>query len=217
GEFSFRAVRNGKMNLIEAQAVADLIAAKNGGATALALEKMEGSQSRLVTEMAEELRKLSTMGELGIDFADQDVEELSLPVLKKRAEGILEKLRALESSFERGRKIQEGVRAAFVGRPNAGKSSFFNALLGEERSIVSELAGTTRDVVRETLTLRGKRGSVTLRIEDTAGIRTAPPDRIEREGIDRSVRAALESDFVVSIVDAGATEEEWAETKAVWE
>lgn len=217
GEFSFRAVRNGKTSITAAQAVAELIAATNEGAAKLALEKMEGSQARLVTELAERLRKLSTMGELGIDFADQDVEELSLPVLKKQACEVLTRLSHLENSFERGEKIQTGVRVAFVGRPNAGKSSFFNALLGEERSIVSEVAGTTRDVVRERLTLRAEGATVTLRLEDTAGIRDSTDDRIEREGIDRSVRAAFDADFVVLICDADANPAEWAETEAVWE
>ncbi len=217
GEFSFRAVRNGKTTITAAQAVAELIAATNEGAAKLALEKMEGSQARLITELAEELRKVSTMGELGIDFADQDVEELSLPVLKTRVRKILERLHRLEASFDRGNKIQSGVRVAFVGRPNAGKSSFFNALLGEDRSIVSELPGTTRDVVRESLTLRAGSASVTLRLEDTAGIRDFAGDRIEREGIERSVRAAADADFLILICDANANEAEWAETNAVWD
>jgi tRNA modification GTPase len=217
GEFSFRAVRNGKTTITAAQAVAELIAATNEGAAKLALEKMEGSQARLITELAEGLRKLSTMGELGIDFADQDVEELSLPVLKTRVREILERLARLEASFDRGNKIQGGVRVAFVGRPNAGKSSFFNALLGEDRSIVSEIAGTTRDVVRESLTLRAGAASVTLRLEDTAGIRDTANDRIEREGIERSVRAAADADFVILICDAIGSDSEWAETSSVWE
>lgn len=221
GEFSFRAVRNGKVSITEAQAVADLISAKNVGAAALALEKMEGSQAKLITEVAEALRKLATMGELGIDFADQEVEELSLPVLKKRAMVIIETLRRLEGSFDRGQKIQEGIRAAFVGRPNAGKSSFFNSLLGEDRSIVSEVAGTTRDVVRETLTLRGHLGpresSVTLRLEDTAGIRATTPDQIEKQGIERSIRSAQDSDLVVFVASVGESQSEWKETLAVWD
>lgn len=220
GEFSFRAVRNGKTSLSEAEAVADLIAAKNVGAADLALEKMEGSQSNFVRELAESLRKLSTMGELGIDFADQDVEELSLDTLQKQTREILVKLSQLEGSFDRGEKIQSGVRAAFIGRPNAGKSSFFNALLGEERSIVSETAGTTRDVIRETLTLRGRAGgtsSVTLRIEDTAGIRPETSDQIEKIGIQRSIRAARDADLVLLIVNAGVSTSEWGETLSVWE
>jgi len=216
GEFSFRAVRNGKTSITAAQAVAELIAATNEGAAKLALEKMEGSQARLITELAERLRKLSTMGELGIDFADQDVPELSLPVLKIQTSEILSRLAHLGDSFDRGEKIQSGVRVAFVGRPNAGKSSLFNAFLGEDRSIVSEIAGTTRDVVRERLTLRADDATVTLRLEDTAGIRDFTGDQVEREGIDRSVRAAADADFVLLICDATANEMEWNETRAVW-
>jgi tRNA modification GTPase len=216
GEFSFRAVRNGKTSITAAQAVAELIAATNDGAAKLALEKMEGSQARLITELAERLRKLSTMGELGIDFADQDVEELSLPVLKLHVKEILARLEHLGNSFDRGEKIQSGVRVAFVGRPNAGKSSFFNVLLGEDRSIVSEIAGTTRDVVRERLTLRADGATVTLRLEDTAGIRDDSDDTIERQGIERSVRAAADADFVILICDATGTDAEWDETRAVW-
>jgi tRNA modification GTPase len=216
GEFSFRAVRNGKTSITAAQAVSELIAASNESAAKLALEKMEGTQAKLVTELADRLRKLAAMGELGIDFADQDVEELSLPALKAQAKEILERLRRLESSFERGDKIQSGIRVAFAGRPNAGKSSFFNALLGEERSIVSETAGTTRDVVREKLTLRADDQAVTLRLEDTAGIRDEAGDRIEREGINRSVRAVAEADFVIFICDADASNDEWKQTEEVW-
>ncbi len=218
GEFSFRAVRNGKMDVGQAEAVADLIAAKNAGAAALALGKMEGSQSNLIRALAEDIRKLSTMGELGIDFADQDVEELSLPVLKTRTQKILATLRNLEGSFDRGEKIQSGVRVAFIGRPNAGKSSFFNALLGEERSIVSETAGTTRDVIRETLNLRGNAGvSVTLRVEDTAGIRASTADAIEKIGIGRSVKSAKDADLVLLIVNASEASSDWTETLAVWD
>ncbi|MBC7384663.1 MAG: tRNA uridine-5-carboxymethylaminomethyl(34) synthesis GTPase MnmE [Cryobacterium sp.] len=216
GEFSFRAVRNGKTSITAAQAVADLIAAKNAGAATLALEKMEGSQAKLITELAEGLRKLVTLAEIGIDFADQDVEELSLPVLKKRTQNILKRLEELESSFDRGRKIQDGIKAAFIGRPNAGKSSYFNALLGEERSIVSDQAGTTRDVVRESLTLRQGGRSITLRLEDTAGIRARTDDAIERIGMDRSLRAASECDFIAFIVEAGESSEEWEQSLAVW-
>jgi tRNA modification GTPase len=156
------------------------------------------------------------MGELGIDFADQDVEELSLPALKTRTREILDRLHVFEASFERGNKIQSGVRAAFVGCPNAGKSSFFNALLGEERSIVSEQAGTTRDVVRETMALRNGDQSVTLRFEDTAGIREHTSDAIEREGIDRSIRSARDADIILLVVDLDGGAASLPATDAVW-
>ncbi len=200
GEFSFRAVRNGKMNLGQAQAVAELIAASNSEAVSLALEKMSGSQGRLFSALAADLRKLALMAELGIDFADQDIEEVSLPSLKRALEPLLDALVRLLDGFDRGTKIQEGLRVTFVGLPNAGKSTFFNALLGEERSIVSDLPGTTRDLVHERLTLRGREGSVTLRLEDTAGLRESS-DRIENLGIGRSKKAASSADLVLFVVD----------------
>jgi tRNA modification GTPase len=207
GEFSFRAVRNGKMKLAQAQAVAELIEASNAEAVALALEKMSGTQNRLFSALAEDLRKLASLAELGIDFADQDVDEVSLPTLKRSLERILTSLERLHASFDRGTRIQEGLKAAFIGLPNAGKSSFFNALLGEERSIVSDIPGTTRDVVHERLTLKSSAGSVTLRLEDTAGLRHAS-DQIESIGIERSRKAAQQADLVLFVVDATSRPEE---------
>lgn len=207
GEFSFRAVRNGKMGLFQAQAIADLIAAKNDQALSMAVEKLSGAHSKFLSDLATQIRELAALGELGIDFSDQDVEEVSLPALKKRALQALGILRQLQSSFDRGVKIQEGLRAVFAGLPNAGKSSFFNALLGEDRSIVSETAGTTRDIVREHLTLRGKTASITLRLEDTAGLR-ATENAVEKQGIERTHRAAREADLIFFLVDPTASIEE---------
>jgi tRNA modification GTPase len=212
GEFSFRAVKNGKMSLSQAQAVADLIAASNEGAVSLALEKLSGSQNRLLGDLAKDLRKLATLGEIGIDFADQDVDEVSLPILKKRVAALIASLETLKNSFDRGHKLQDGIAVAFVGLPNAGKSSFFNALLGEDRSIVSEIAGTTRDVIREKITLRGQGGSVTLRMEDTAGLRSTA-DTIEKQGIERTRASAKSAEVVLFLVDpsfpTSAVLEEW--------
>lgn len=201
GEFSFRAVRNGKMSVSQAQAVADLISASNDGAIRLALEKMSGTENRLLQDLAEKLRKLAVFGELGIDFADQDVDEVSLPTLKTRLPSLIETLKVLASTFERGHRLQDGVGVAFVGLPNAGKSSFFNAILGEDRSIVSDVAGTTRDVVREKISLKGHAGSVTLRLEDTAGLRSTE-NPVEQMGIERTQRVARDADLVLFVVDA---------------
>ncbi len=209
GEFSFRAVRNGKLSLAQAEATADLIASSNPDAAKLALEKMSGTQNRLVAGIAESLRTIATLGEAGIDFSDQDLEEVSLPSLRKRIAPVCEKLETLRASYGRGLRVQEGVSVAFVGLPNAGKSSFFNALLGEDRSIVSEVAGTTRDVVRERLTLRGKKTSVTLRLEDTAGLRPTE-DRVEKIGIERTQRVVLASDLVLLIVDGSLDDDGFA-------
>ncbi len=216
GEFSFRAVRNGKMELSQAQAVSDLISAQNGGAAEVALEKLEGRQHRQMAEIAEELRVLSMLGEVGIDFSDQDVEEVRLSTLQRRARGIREKLENVKATFTRGRLIQEGFRVVFLGLPNSGKSSFFNALLGEERSIVSEIPGTTRDSVRETLTLRSGHAAVTLRLEDTAGVRKTQ-DQIESQGIERTWAAAAKADLVILLVDSTGDAKELAEVRGFLE
>ncbi len=200
GEFSFRAVRNGKMSLFQAQAVADLIAATNDSAVSVALEKVTGSQAQHLTSLGQDLREIAALSEIGIDFADQDVEEVSLPRLKERLRLTIQKLEELSHTYSRGVQLQDGVRVALVGLPNAGKSSFFNALLGEDRSIVSEVAGTTRDVIRERLTLRGQKTSVTLRLEDTAGLRSTQ-DTVEKFGIERTLNSARNADLILWVID----------------
>ncbi len=213
GEFSFRAVRNGKMNLFQAQAVADLISASNQGAVALALEKVSGKQNQILEDLGTSLRRMAVLGEVGIDFADQDIEEVSLPRLKLNLNPIIEILENLKKSYSRGLRLQEGIRVAFVGLPNAGKSSFFNALLGENRSIVSDIAGTTRDVISEKLTLRGKSKTITLRLEDTAGLRTTE-NPIEKMGIERTYHSTHEADLILFIVDSTSP---FHEVKEQWE
>jgi tRNA modification GTPase len=200
GEFSFRAVRNGKMSLFQAQAVADLIAATNDSAVSVALEKVTGSQAQHLTSLGQDLREIAALSEIGIDFADQDVEEVSLPRLKERLRPTIQRLEELSHTYSRGVQLQDGVRVALVGLPNAGKSSFFNALLGEDRSIVSEVAGTTRDVIRERLTLRGQKTTVTLRLEDTAGLRSTQ-DAVEKFGIERTLDSARNADLILWIID----------------
>jgi tRNA modification GTPase len=213
GEFSFRGVRNGKFNLSQAQAVADLIGANNEQAVDLALEKMSGTQTRLVREIAAGLRRLAVLGEVGIDFSDQDVVEVSLPTLAKEVQPLVDRLKHLESSYVRGSRVQEGIPVALIGLPNAGKSSFFNALLGEDRAIVSDIAGTTRDLLREKITLQGAAGSVTFRLEDTAGLRQST-DLIEKMGIERTEKAAFDAEILFFVLDPSQDLEESAE---LWE
>ena len=204
GEFSFRAVRNGKMSLNQAQAVADLIASSNRTAAEVALEKLSGAQNALLSRIADQLRRLAVLAEVGIDFSDQDVEEVSLPVLKKKVLEAKSELTVLARSFERGERIQEGISVSLLGLPNAGKSSFFNALLGEDRSIVSSIAGTTRDIIKERLVLEDGGAAVTLRLADTAGVRDSD-DAIERVGVERTLSAARSADLILWVVDGSDT------------
>ena len=200
GEFSFRGVKNGKMTLSQAEAVKELIQAENDFALELALEKLSGSQHELIERIRADLMQLSTLSEVGIDFSDQDIDEVSLPRLRERLQRVITLLSELRGSFDRGKRFTDGVPVSIFGLPNAGKSSFFNALLGEDRSIVSNIAGTTRDVVREKLNLKADHGYVTLKLSDTAGLRKSS-DVIEEIGIERSLKAARESDLVVVVID----------------
>jgi len=200
GEFSFRAVRNGKMSIPQAQAVSDLISAQNDRAVELALENLSGVQNELLEKVADHLRQTLTLAEAGIDFSDQDIDEVGLKRLQDALINPKSKLEKLRDSFHRGVRIQEGIKLAIVGLPNAGKSSLFNALLGEERSIVSEIAGTTRDSIREFLTLRNGKLSLTFRIEDTAGLRSAE-DEVEKLGVARTEKAISAAEIVIWVVD----------------
>ncbi len=216
GEFSFRAVRNGKMSLSQAQAVADLIAASNAGAASLALEKMAGSENRVLNALAEPLRRIAMFAEANIDFSDQDIGESAMSDLPTQLRAVISEARRLKDTFRRGELIQDGFRVALFGLPNAGKSSLFNALLGEDRSIVSEIAGTTRDVVRERLTLQGKKTSVTLRLEDLAGLQSTE-DVVERIGIERALRSVGRADLVLVLWDLSAPVSEASKLIAEWQ
>lgn len=201
GEFSFRAVKNGKLSLSQAEAVQELVAATNSEAVDLALEKLEGTHRALIVGFADEMRKLASLSELGIDFSDQDVDEVSLKNLKRECQALIRKLEELKASFARGKRIQDGVGVCLFGRPNAGKSTLFNILVNEERSIVSSIAGTTRDVVRETMTLSDGSGrSLSFRFHDTAGVRETE-DEIEKIGVERTLLGAKDADLILVLVD----------------
>ena len=207
GEFSFRAVKNGKLMLSQAEAIKELITAENDFALDLALEKLSGSQHQLIEKIRTDLMQLVTLAEVGIDFSDQDIDEVSLPQLKKRVLLLLTLLKELRGSFDRGKRFLDGIPVSIFGLPNAGKSSFFNALLGEDRSIVSSIAGTTRDIVREKLNLLGKKGYISFKISDTAGLRKSE-DKIEEIGIERSLNAAKEADLVLLVINGLSPEKE---------
>lgn len=210
GEFSFRAVKNGKLQLSQAEAIKELIAAENDFSLDLALEKLSGTQHELIEKIRSDLLQLATLSEVGIDFSDQDIDEVSLPRLNQRLDLVIEMLEKLRGSFDRGKRFTDGVPVSLFGLPNAGKSSFFNALLGEDRSIVSDIAGTTRDVVREKLNLRGEKGYVTFKLSDTAGLRGLnakhDSEKIEQIGIERTIKAAQRSDLVLVVIDGADPE-----------
>lgn len=207
GEFSFRAVRNGKMKLDQAQAVSDLISAPNEVAIEMAIEKLSGAQFSLIHEIHQALKHLATLSEVGIDFTDQDLDEVSLDRLKQKLKPVLIRLLELEKSFDRGFKIQHGLSTCFLGKPNVGKSSLFNSLLGESRSIVSAQPGTTRDSVSESLTLQDETRCVTLKLTDTAGWRKTH-NEIENLGIERTKTAIDQSEVVLLIFDLTAVSED---------
>ena len=202
GEFSFRAVRNGKLTLSQAQAIPEIVGARSSDTLQIALEQLGGSQARLFSEIAETLRNLLTLAEAGIDFSDQDLDEVSLERLQIRAREIRARIHSISSTFERGQLLRGGVPVAFLGKPNAGKSSLFNALLGEERAIVSEIPGTTRDLLPETLLLSGQGTQVLFRVADAAGLREGEAvEAIEREGIARARQWSAQAKILLLIAE----------------
>ncbi len=196
GEFSFRACMHGKMDVFQAEAIADLIGTRSVEGARLALEKLSGSQQAHLHTLRSKLIELAAQAEVAIDFADQDVAELSLGTLQQHVRTILDCIHTLAQSFERGRRLQMGCRIALVGVPNAGKSSFFNALVGEKRAIVSDEPGTTRDSVSLEITL----GSGTATVEDTAGLRTSSSN-LENLGIERTHQVIKNADIIVLVID----------------
>jgi tRNA modification GTPase len=199
GEFTERAFVNGRLDLARAEAVADVIHAESALAHRLAARQVEGALSRGLSNIAEPLRDLLAEIEARVDFAD-DLGEAALP--PSVAAGLthaLESLDALLAGSDLGRRAREGARLALVGRPNVGKSSLFNALLGEARAIVTSEPGTTRDAVSERLEL----GGIPLRLIDTAGVR-ASTETVERLGVARTYEEIAQADVVLHVVDASA-------------
>jgi tRNA modification GTPase len=181
GEFTERAFLNGKLDLAQAEAVADLIAARSQAGARAALKSVEGVFSRKVEALLQALIALRVHIEAAIDFPEEEIDFLADPAIGQRLEAVRAELAGLLREAQRGLRLNDGLRVAIIGRPNAGKSSLLNALAGSDRAIVTAIPGTTRDVLRESLSLDG----VALELADTAGLRDTD-DEVEREGVRRA-------------------------------
>ena len=197
GEFSKRAFLNGKMDLTQAEAVADLIASQTAAAHKVALSQMRGGFSNELKAMREELLNLVSLMELELDFSEEDVEFADRAQLKRLLESVGKKIDRLIGSFSLGNVIKNGVPVAIVGATNTGKSTLLNALLGEEKAIVSDIHGTTRDVIEDCVNLNG----ITFRFIDTAGIRQTH-ETIEIIGIERTYTKLKQASVVILMLDA---------------
>jgi len=197
GEFTKRAFLSGKLDLTQAEAVAELISAKTELARRIALKQLKGELSKLVRPLREKLLTLSAYLEADIEFAEEDIPTLSREEVLALLGEVLSGIEELLKTAKTGKALREGIKLAIVGKPNVGKSSLFNALLKEERAIVTEVAGTTRDYIEETLHIKG----VPVKLVDTAGIRETE-DPVEKIGVERSRKKLEEADLVLFVVDA---------------
>lgn len=197
GEFTQRAFLNGKMDLAQAEAVADVINAETKAAQRAAMNQLRGGFSGKLTELRERLINFAALIELELDFSEEDVEFANRAELKRLIKELQVETENLLQSFRLGNVVKNGVRVAIIGKPNAGKSTLLNALLNEERAIVSDIPGTTRDTIEEILNIKG----ILFRLIDTAGIREHSSDIIENLGIERSRINAEKADIILHLTD----------------
>ena len=208
GEYTRRALMNGKMTLTEAESVIDIMAAQNTQSLRAALGAMEGALHREVLAAADTLTDCCAHISAWIDYPEEDVEEVSAPVLLAQLGSVEKTFSRLEQSWQQGQMVRQGISTAIIGSANVGKSTLMNLLSGRERSIVTAIAGTTRDVIEETVCL----GELTLRLSDTAGLRESD-DPIEQIGVERSRRALEQCDLILAVFDESrpltAEERQW--------
>ncbi len=197
GEFTLRAFLNGQLDLSQAEAVADLIASNSKASQQVAMQQLRGVFSSQLQSLRDQLVQFASLIELELDFAEEDVEFANRDQLKKLTHDIIGVIGSLIRSFELGNAIKQGVNTVIAGRPNAGKSTLLNALLNEERAIVSHIPGTTRDTIEEVLNING----INFRLIDTAGIREAT-DAIEKIGVERTMEKISQSALLVYVFDA---------------
>lgn len=210
GEFTKRAFLNGKIDLTQAEAVIDLINSKSAKENSASVKQIEGFLGEKIKEIKRDIVDLLVDIEANIDYPEYDVEEVRRERIETVLQGSISKIEKLEATFESGKVLREGVNTAIIGKPNVGKSSLLNALLKENRAIVTEIAGTTRDTIEEYVTIKG----IPLKLIDTAGIRDTS-DIVENIGIEKSKKAIDEAELVLLILDA--TSDLTAEDRALLE
>jgi tRNA modification GTPase len=197
GEFSERAFLNGKLDLTQAEAIADLIASGSRAASRAAMRSLEGRFSQQVHSLVDEIIDLRAFIEAALDFAEEEIDFLDNPDISRRLDDCIQHLEKLLAQAEQGRTLQEGLSVSLAGLPNAGKSSLLNYLAGYEAAIVNEIEGTTRDVLREHISLKG----IPLKVNDTAGLRESQHP-VEREGVRRAWEVIEQADVIIYLVDS---------------
>ncbi len=197
GEFTKRAFLNGRIDLLQAESVIDVINAKSEREAKTGIKQLEGILSKKINEIKQEILNVMVNVDVSIDYPEYDVEEVTYQEISNMLISVKEKLEKLEKSFDNGKLIKEGIKTAIIGKPNAGKSSLLNAILKEDRAIVTEYEGTTRDTIEEFVNIEG----IPLKLIDTAGIRNAK-DEVEKIGIAKSREIAKEADLIIAIFDS---------------
>ena len=197
GEFTKRAFLKGRIDLAQAESVIDVINAKSDKEAKSGIKQLEGFLSKEIKEIKQEIMDVLVNIEVTIDYPEYDTPEVQQEELSGMLQSVGQRLIKLEKSFDNGKIIKEGIKTAIIGKPNAGKSSLLNAILKEDRAIVTDIAGTTRDTIEEFVTING----IPLKLIDTAGIREAS-DKVEKIGVEKSIKLAEEADLVIAIFDS---------------
>ncbi len=198
GEFTKLAFINGRIDLAQAEAIIDMINSKTEKERQASMNQLEGNLSKKINEIQEDIMQKMVDIEASIDYPEYDIEEITKNQLREMLEKVDIKLKEIENNFDTGKLIRDGLKMAIIGRPNAGKSSLLNSILNEDRAIVTEYEGTTRDIIEEFIVIEG----IPIKVIDTAGIRNETEDKIEEIGIEKAKEIAKNADLVIHIIDS---------------